>query len=292
MQTLIIRTWRNIMKITALIENKARDQLASEHGLAVHIEFEGNHYLLDTGATDQFVENAKQLNVDLSLVNAAFLSHAHYDHSGGYQAFFQENTEAKVYLQEEAKEDCYAKILWYKRYIGIPKDILSRYPNRFVYVNKNTEIAAGVWLIRHTTKGLDKLAKKAHFYREGKRGLQVDNLLHEQSLVFVKNKSVVILNSCCHAGVDHVVEEVLEVFPDHKVLAMIGGFHLMGVRGPTSKSMSKVKIEALGQRLIDLGVQEIYTGHCTGEPAFEILQHKFSKQVHYFHAGDSIEIRY
>ena len=278
------------MRITALIENKATNELACEHGLAIHIEFEENNYLLDTGATDQFVENANRLKVDLSLVKAAFLSHSHYDHSGGYEGFFRENTEAKVYLQEEAKEKCYAKILWYKRYIGIPESILTTYNDRFVYVNKNIEVAPGVWLIRHTTKGLDQIAKKAHFYREGKMGLQVDNLLHEQSLVFVKNQSVVILNSCCHAGVDHVVEEVLEAFPEHKVLAMIGGFHLMGLRGPKSKSISKHRIEALGQRLIDLGVQEIYTGHCTGDPAFEILQKKFPKQVHYFQTGDSIEI--
>lgn len=279
------------MKITALIENKASNELSCEHGLAVHIEFEGNNYLLDTGASDQFIENANRLNIDLSLVKAAFLSHSHYDHSGGYHGFFKENSEAKVYLQEEAKESCYAKVLWYQRYIGIPEGILTTYNNRFVYVNKNTEVAPGVWLIRYTTKGLERIAKKAHFYREGKIGLQADNLLHEQSLVFVKNQSVVILNSCCHAGVDHVVEEVLDVFPGHKVLAMIGGFHLMGLRGPKSKSMSKFKIEALGQRLIDLGVQEIYTGHCTGDPAFEILKNKFTKQVHHFHTGDSIEIR-
>lgn len=278
------------MKITALIENKARHELAYEHGLAVHIEFEGNHYLLDTGASDQFVMNAKQLNVDLSLIKAAFLSHSHYDHSGGYGGFFGVNSEAKVYVQEEAKESCYIKILMYKRYIGIPQNLLSSYHNRFVYVNKNTEVAPGVWVIRHTTKGLEQIAKKAHFYREGKLGLQADDLLHEQSLVFVKDQGVVILNSCCHAGVDCVVEEVLEVFPGHQVLAVIGGFHLMGLRGPQSKSMSKAKIEALGQRLIDLGVKEIYTGHCTGDPAFEILHNKFTKQVHHFHAGDSIEI--
>ena len=278
------------MKITALIENKANEQLACEHGLAVHIEFEGNNYLLDTGASDQFVENAKYLNIDLSLVKTAFLSHSHYDHSSGYHGFFQENTQAKVYLQEEAKERCYFSILWYKRYIGIPEDILSRYSNRFAYVNKNIETAPGVWLIRHKTKGLVKLAKKAHFYREGKNGLQADNLLHEQSLVFVKDNGLVILNSCCHAGVDHVVEEVSEVFPEHRVLAMIGGFHLMGLRGAKSKSMSKAKIEALGQRLVDLGVEKIYTGHCTGDPAFEILKHKFPKQVHYFRGGDIIEL--
>jgi 7,8-dihydropterin-6-yl-methyl-4-(beta-D-ribofuranosyl)aminobenzene 5'-phosphate synthase len=279
------------MKITALIENKARQGLACEHGLAVHIEFQGINYLLDTGASDQFVENAKQLSIDLSLIKVAFLSHSHYDHSGGYHGFFQENSVAKVYLQEEAKENCYAKILWFKQYIGIPESILTTFNNRFVYVNKNTEVAPGVWLIRHTTKGLERIAKKAHFYREGKMGLRADDLLHEQSLVFVENECVVILNSCCHAGVDHVVEEVLEVFPGHKVLAMIGGFHLMGLRGPKSKSISKRKIETLGQRLIDLRVQEIYTGHCTGDPAFEILYKKFSNQIHHFHAGDSIEIR-
>lgn len=84
------------MKVTTLIENQAPDSLCREHGLAMHIEYKGKNYLLDTGASGQFAENAHRLGICLSDVDAAFLSHAHYDHSGGYREFFSEIGRAHV----------------------------------------------------------------------------------------------------------------------------------------------------------------------------------------------------
>lgn len=85
------------MKMVVLVENSSRCRLCAEHGLSVYIEYEGKTYLLDTGATALFAENAKELGVDLSKVDTAFLSHAHYDHSGGFEEFFKKNDKAAVY---------------------------------------------------------------------------------------------------------------------------------------------------------------------------------------------------
>lgn len=112
------------MKITTLIENQAPDSLCREHGLAVHMEYKGKNYLLDTGASGQYVENAHRLGIRLSDVDAAFLSHAHYDHSGGYREFFSENSKAVLYLQNTVRENCYSNFLLYRQYIGVPKGLL------------------------------------------------------------------------------------------------------------------------------------------------------------------------
>lgn len=45
------------MKITVLIENKATKTLKSEHGLAIHIEYNGKNYLLDSGKSNKFLDN-------------------------------------------------------------------------------------------------------------------------------------------------------------------------------------------------------------------------------------------
>lgn len=83
------------MKMVVLVENSSRCRLCAEHGLSVYIEYEGKTYLLDTGATTLFAENAKELGIDLSKVDTAFLSHAHYDHSGGFEEFFKENDKQR-----------------------------------------------------------------------------------------------------------------------------------------------------------------------------------------------------
>lgn len=277
------------MKITALMENKALPGLCCEHGLAVHITYKGKNYLLDTGSSDLFLENAKVLQISLEDVDAAALSHAHYDHSGGYEGFFKCNTKAKVYLREAAKGEC-LKVTDVEKYIGIPKGLLENYPERFVFVDEDYCLDDGVWLIGHHAAGLEKKGKAARMYYRTPEYMGPDAFLHEQSLVFETKKGLVILNSCSHGGIDTIVEEVQAVFPGQPVAAVIGGFHLMGVDGVTTMRESREDVIRLGQRLLDLGVEHIYTGHCTGEPAFAVLEEVLDERIHYFCSGVSLEM--
>ena len=84
-----------MLTITVLAENSDGKGLCGEHGLSLHIEYEGRRYLLDAGATGLFAENAAKLGLSLAEVEAVFLSHAHYDHAGGLPLFFAENAHAK-----------------------------------------------------------------------------------------------------------------------------------------------------------------------------------------------------
>ena len=66
------------MKITVLIENTAPEYLKCEHGLSIYIAYNEKCYLLDTGSSDIFMDNAEVLKTKLENVDAAFLSHGHY----------------------------------------------------------------------------------------------------------------------------------------------------------------------------------------------------------------------
>ena len=77
-------------KITTLCENhvaQAGKSLIGEHGLSFYIEAGNRRILFDTGQTDAFLKNAHQLNIELSKVDKVFLSHGHYDHTGGNRFF-------------------------------------------------------------------------------------------------------------------------------------------------------------------------------------------------------------
>ena len=278
------------LKITALIENKAPGGLKREHGLSVFCEYGGKNYLLDTGASDAYSRNAKALGIDLSAVDIGILSHAHYDHSGGYKSFFSLNDSAKIFLRAEARERCYLKIGPYKRYVGIPKGILEKYADRFVYVSENTKLADDVWLINHSTPNLSERGKRAHLYRNTDEGLVPDDFSHEQSLVFKTSAGLVILNSCCHGGADNIVSEIQSAFPGVGVAVLIGGFHLMGTRGTSTLGVKPREVEALGKKLLELGVNNTYTCHCTGDPASEILSRVMGEKVSYFSTGTVIEL--
>ena len=248
---------------TVLVDNIANNGLRSEWGLAVYIEYHGKKILLDTGASPLFCRNAEQLCIDLSAVDFGVLSHAHFDHSDGMEAFFRVNETAPFYLQREAKEDCYGRKLIFSRYIGIEKGLLARRAERIRYVDGRAELCEGVTLLPHTTQNLAARGKAAHMVRRRDGRWVTDDFAHEQTLVFSTEKGLVIFNSCSHGGVDNIIREVQEAFPARHIHAYLGGFHLF--RSPESE------VRALAERIRACGLDRIVTGHCTGEKAFGIL---------------------
>lgn len=270
------------MKATVLIDNIAESPLKDEWGLCVFIEHNGKKILLDTGASALFKANAKKLGVDLSEVDFAVLSHAHYDHADGMKDFFSLNSKAKFYLKEECSENCYGRKLIFSKYIGIKKGTLSKFQSRIEYVKGDAEISEGVWLIPHKTANLHEAGKKAGMYKRVNKKWVPDNFDHEQSLVIDTEKGLVIFNSCCHGGADNIIKEVASTFPEKKIYALIGGFHLF--ESPDSDVVS------LAKRIEDTGIELIYTGHCTGKKAYKILKDNLKEKCNQLSVGLVIEV--
>ena len=95
------------MHITVLTDNIEYKQFAAEWGLSILIEFDGRKYLLDTGASRLFADNAALLGIDINDVDFTTLSHAHWDHANGFDTFFALNDHAKLYLRKGTGENCY-----------------------------------------------------------------------------------------------------------------------------------------------------------------------------------------
>ena len=139
------------MRVTALIENKASDtdsNLVSEWGLSLHIAFKHHYILFDTGASAVFAQNAERLGVDLGAVEAALLSHHHYDHRRGVTEISGAEFDCAGYLRSESRRRLLAKIDIGK-YIGLDKALFDDYSNRFVFVREPREILPDVFILPH-----------------------------------------------------------------------------------------------------------------------------------------------
>lgn len=250
------------MKLTVLVENTCcHENLQAEHGLSLYLEHNGNYYLLDAGRTEKFSLNAPHLNCDLSAIDAAVLSHGHYDHADGFVTLFEQNKTVKVYARSAIFEPQYAEE---NRYIGLEPRLKELYADRFDLSDEQRMIAPGLWLVPDTVN-------------------------HEQSLVAETDLGLVVMNSCCHAGGAAIVEDILNRFPGRRVYALVGGLHLMSSGGVSTLGVTPDEVRALVRRLVDeLGVEMIYTGHCTGSPAFALMQETSPEHIRYIHTGDVI----
>ena len=112
-------------KLTVIVDNIPQGDIKGEWGLSILVEYEDKKILVDAGASGLFAENMKKLGFCMEDVDYATLSHAHYDHANGMVCFFKENRKAKFYLREGAKENCYAKKFFFRKYIGLPRNVLT-----------------------------------------------------------------------------------------------------------------------------------------------------------------------
>lgn len=265
------------LKATVIVDNIGTEQLCGEWGLCIAITYGDRKLLLDGGASSLFVENAKQLGISLSEIDMAVLSHAHYDHANGMEAFFAENQKAKLYLQKSCAENCYHKTGWRSKYIGIPRHLLSNYADRMVRVDGDCRLADGIFLVPHKTAGLQENGKREKMYRrEGLRRVW-DDFSHEQSLVFDTPRGLVIFNGCCHGGAANVIRETAETFPDRNVYGLIGGFH--------THNKSEAEVRALARQIRESNISYVCTGHCSGQSAYGILCEELGDRMHRLQVG-------
>lgn len=267
-------------EIIVITDNNPSEKLRGEWGLCLVVNYDGKKILVDAGASDLFMENMKELGGRIEDIDIAALSHAHYDHANGFPAFLGINSKAKLYVSESTAADCYAKKFIFKKYIGIPRNLMTDYANRIKAVSEVCEIAKGVFIVPHTSPNLDAIGKREKMYRRSASGWRPDDFSHEQSVVIDTDRGLLIINSCSHGGVKNILQEVKDALPGRKIYGYIGGFHLFN---KTEDEVLKVA------QSIDGELEYICTGHCTGDRAYEILKQQLGDKLHKLQVGMKIE---
>ncbi len=278
------------MKITVLIENTGPDDLLIEHGLSLLIENNHSSYLLDAGSTSAFISNAKTLDIPINNVKCCILSHGHYDHSGGYDAYLSQNQNVNVYAMKNVFEQYYSSSGGVLHSIAVSMSVQQNHLHRFTLIDRIIQIDKDVYLIPHNTELFRSINKRSQLYVKKNQQFIDDNFSHELSLVFKTSKGLIIFNSCSHAGIQNIIEEVKQSLPNQNIYAFIGGLHLKGKKdGKEICTFSKEEIKTMCECLIKENIQ-LYTGHCTGLIGYKMIKDIMGKKVHSLTTGSIIEI--
>jgi 7,8-dihydropterin-6-yl-methyl-4-(beta-D-ribofuranosyl)aminobenzene 5'-phosphate synthase len=278
------------MHLTTLIENSPGvEGLKSQHGISFLIRTAQKTILFDTGQDATFLENARLLGIDLSLVDFAVISHGHYDHGGGLGAFLNAYPGIPVYLHRSSGEATWARDLFRYRPIGLQPEHLARHGGRFIWIDASTEIAPGIALLANIPRPEPVPAgNKRLLIKKGGR-YQIDPFLHEIVLTVVEEDGMVIVTGCGHSGVTNIVLAAKSWYTGVPVKAVIGGFHLTDRSFPGLPGETPGYLRNIAKELKNLGCQRIVTGHCTGKKAEAILKDEFKEYCEILYTGYSKE---
>lgn len=89
------------MKVTIIYDNTAfREDLQPDWGFSALVEVENvPSILFDTGANGRILlSNMEKLGIAPALIEEVFISHSHFDHTGGISEFLKVNQKAKFYV--------------------------------------------------------------------------------------------------------------------------------------------------------------------------------------------------
>lgn len=269
------------MKIITLMENTAASpEIACGHGLSFYIETKNHKILFDMGPDARFLENAEKLGVDIKKIDIAILSHGHYDHGGGIQAFLEANTSAFLHVQTKVFGEFYAKDEdGTYRYIGLPQGLQGN-PRIILHtgdykLDGELQVFGGVTGRECYSPANDslKICMKGHYIQ--------DLFMHEQNLLIKEGNKMVLVAGCAHNGVINILKKA-DTFTGGKIDYVLGGMHLR----KACKDMERAKIltHNMAERLKERSCR-YYTCHCTGKEAYEMLHEEMGKQIQYLPAG-------
>ena len=258
------------MEITVLVENTCDNECCgTEHGLSMFIRTQKYNILFDMGQTTLFLENAKKLGVDLASVDFAVLSHGHYDHGGGLDAFLKINKKALVYVNENVFGGFYNAE---DRYIGLDKS-LKNHP-RIVQVAESLVIEKGIMMVSCNNKKKKYDFGSFGLKKEVEACLIADDFCHEQYLCIAEHGKKVVFSGCAHRGVLNIMDWLK---PD----IFVGGFHI-------SKIKDKVALDHLAHALNSYNA-DYYTCHCTGQEQYLYMKQHMPR-LFYLSSGKKIII--
>jgi len=283
------------MKVTVLVEDTGclqnRD-LVAEHGLSLHIDWNGRKILFDAGATEAFGYNAEKLGIDIREIDFMVLSHHHYDHGGGLAYFLEKNQQSPVYLGNNELADCYFRLGFLKkRYVGLDKALFQRHEGRFEYINEFREIFPNVFIMSNISRSYPIPGGNRYLFIREKDHYRLDEFNHELMMVLVEKNGLLVFSGCSHQGILNMIKTVVEHFKSLPIKALFGGFHLVRNKVFHTLIDGQMEIESIGQQILRYPIQKIYTGHCTAAKAFRVLKKSLREKLDSFSTGRIIELK-
>lgn len=199
--------------LTIVYDNTVSNtELRADWGFSCLVQTAEATLLFDAGGDGELLmKNLDNLGIDPSGIDMVVLSHAHWDHTAGLEAFLRVRGPVDVYLPASLPP-------FHQRDIA-------RWGARIFPITASREIADGV-------------------FSTG----ELSGAIREQALIVSTSRGLIVITGCAHPGVERIVSTALDLL-DKPVLLLVGGFHLLHADPQMVQTLIE-RLKALGVRYV------------------------------------------
>jgi len=262
---------------SVMVDGETRPGLIAEHGFSALITVrraDRTHTVLfDTGISPNgMADNMERLGIDATDIEAAVLSHGHFDHAGGLEGLAGLRRRSGLPIVVHP-------LVWSRRRLALPEMPAVELPT----LSKRSLEQEGFEVIERRQRSLlldgsvlitgevDRTTDfetgfPFHERHDGDRWEPDPLILDDQALVVhIRDMGLLVLTGCGHAGAVNIARHAMRLTGIDRLHAMLGGFHL---GGPAFERI----IEPTVMALTEMNPSVIVPAHCTGWKA----QHRFA----------------
>jgi 7,8-dihydropterin-6-yl-methyl-4-(beta-D-ribofuranosyl)aminobenzene 5'-phosphate synthase len=263
-----------------MVDRSVPDQLVAEHGLSLLLSVTRNgtthHLLFDTGVSpDGMVDNMDRMQINPRDIEAIVCSHGHFDHTAGLDGLVRRlgRTNLPVLIHPD---------FWNRRRVRFA----GREPREIPSTSRSALVGAGFTIVEERqpsflfdnsvlvtgevdrTTGYEPGFPLQDAWRNDH--WEPDPLvLDDQAIIVnVRNRGLVVLTGCGHAGIVNIARYALALTGSSQVYGLFGGFHL---NGPLFEPL----IDRVCADLAVLQPRLIVPAHCTGWRAQHAIARAF-----------------
>jgi 7,8-dihydropterin-6-yl-methyl-4-(beta-D-ribofuranosyl)aminobenzene 5'-phosphate synthase len=271
-----------------------------DFGFSCMIRYQGKNILFDSGTNASiFKNNVEALGIDLTQIDFAVASHAHFDHINGFDYLLQVNPDVKIYFpfdmfwganipfdlsgNEPAIADSLDVRMQY--FGGDFKEYKFQQSGRFWnanvhYISEDIEIEPGIKLVFTSSPYMGYFNKYPGLDDSQSNDAQLAGL-NEISLSLETDQGEVLFVGCSHSTVEKIITDT-KSYTGRDIALVYGGYHLL--------PYGREDLAHIAYRLKhELGVKKVAPAHCTGHLAFKILQDTYQENYVFAGLGEVVE---